>query len=152
MELNKILQSITLGLTGDRERDLVYLREKCEEYKDHPYSKEIARACGRLMGEILPDEKKDEMFRLFNNARLGIDAFVKEIQFNIYEKNFEKAFSLSEGLVSKLEVLPIFDNDAASEYYTFPNERRVCLEVALPFPCLAVEGAGGHMAGLGCLL
>ena len=35
MDFEKIMQEITSGLTGDGEKDIQYLMEQCEKYKDH---------------------------------------------------------------------------------------------------------------------
>ena len=35
MDFEKIMQEITSGLTGDGEKDIKYLMEQCEKYKDH---------------------------------------------------------------------------------------------------------------------
>lgn len=51
-DFDSIMREITSGLTGDPNKDIPYLDEKCKEYKDHEYGKEIVRACGRLMYEV----------------------------------------------------------------------------------------------------
>lgn len=35
MDFEKIMQDITSGLTGDADHDIVYLKDRCERYKDH---------------------------------------------------------------------------------------------------------------------
>ena len=61
MDLEKILKEITSGLTGDNTKDMQYLKEQSEKYKEHEYAKEILRACGRLMYELIPSDKKKEL-------------------------------------------------------------------------------------------
>ncbi len=46
---DSIMRGITSGLTGNSKVDLAYLQEQMEKYKDHEMSKEILRACGRIM-------------------------------------------------------------------------------------------------------
>ena len=121
MDLEKILKEITSGLSGDKEKDMQYLKEQSEKYKEHEYAKEILRACGRLMFELIPDDKKKELERLIDNDAKGTEATIKEIRFNVFEGNIEKAYKLSETLVSKIEAAPMFENDAASEYFIFDN-------------------------------
>ena len=36
----------------------------CEQYKDHRYAKEIIRALGRIMFDLLPEEEKEKMAQL----------------------------------------------------------------------------------------
>lgn len=121
MDLYKILKEITAGLSGDNKKDIVYLKEQCEKYKEHEYAQEIVRACGRLMFEPIPDDKKKEFERVIDNDTKGMEATMKEIRFNVFEGNIEKAFRLSEVLVSKVEAAHMFENDAVSEYFTFDN-------------------------------
>lgn len=121
MDLYKILKEITAGLSGDNKKDIVYLKEQCEKYKEHEYAQEIVRACGRLMFELIPDDKKKEFERVIDNDTKGMEATMKEIRFNVFEGNIEKAFRLSEVLVSKVEAAHMFENDAVSEYFTFDN-------------------------------
>lgn len=121
MDLDKILNEITSGLSGDTEKDIAYLREQSEKYKKHEYAQEIARACGRLMYELFPDDKKKELERIIDNDAKSTQATIKEIRFNVFEGNIDKAFRLSEALISKLEAAPMFENDTVSEYYTFDN-------------------------------
>ena len=119
MSLDTILKEITAGLTGNSKDDLAYLKSQMEKYKDHELSQEILRACGRLMYELIPDDKKKELENLIENDAKGTEATIKEIRFNVFEGNIEKAFNLSEALVSKIEKAPMFENDSASEYYSF---------------------------------
>ena len=59
------MHEITSGLTGNPEQDMKYLKETSEKYKDHQYSQEILRAIGRLMYEMIPDDKRAEVERAF---------------------------------------------------------------------------------------
>lgn len=121
MDLEKILKEITSGLTGDSAKDMQYLKEQSEKYKEHEYSKEILRACGRLMYELIPSDKKKELEHLMNNDAKGTEATIKEIRFNVSEGNIKKAYKLSEALVSKMEAAPMYENDAVSEYFVFES-------------------------------
>ena len=113
------MREITSGFTGDAAVDMKYLQEKCEEYKEHEMAQEILRACGRLMYEMIPDDKKAEMSKALNKDCVGTDAALEEIRFNIYEKNYDKALKMIEGLVKKVEELNMFQDDQVSEYHLF---------------------------------
>ena len=121
MDFDKILKQITAGLSGENAKDIAYLKEQCEKYKEHEYSQEIIRACGRMMYDLLPYDKKKELELLIDNDAKGTEATMKEIRFNVFEGNIENAFKLSEALVSKIEAAQMFENDAVSEYFTFDN-------------------------------
>lgn len=119
MDYDSIMREITSGLTGEPEADMKYLKEQSEKYKDHELNQEILRACGRMMYELIPDEKKEELSRMMGNDNKAIESTLDEIRFNVYKKNISKAFKLSEALVKKVDEFPMFKNDSVSEYYTF---------------------------------
>lgn len=118
-DFDSIMQEITAGLTGDHEKDVPYLHDKCEEYKNHKYAKEITRACGRLIFAALPKEKQDEINRVTENHLLGIQSVIEEAQFNVYQKKFDVAKDLLVSAVEKVEKLGMYQDDAVSEYHTF---------------------------------
>lgn len=119
MDFDSIMQQITAGLTGKSDEDIAYLMKQAESYKTHPFAKEIARACGRLMFDLIPDEKKAEFEQAIGNDSAGISSTLDEIRFVAYKKDFEKALALIEVLVKKIETMGAFADDAVSEYHTF---------------------------------
>lgn len=118
-DFDSIMREITGGFTGDPASDMKYLQEKCEEYKNHEMAQEILRACGRLMYEMIPEDKKEEMNKALNKDLTGTDAALEEIKFNIYKKNYDKALKMIEDLVKKVEELNMFQDDQMSEYHLF---------------------------------
>lgn len=118
-DFDTIMQEITSGLTGDSEADISYLKEKMKEYKDHEMGKEIVRACGRLMYDLLPEDAKKEMSQAIDNDAAGIQATLEEVKFNIYKKEYYKALSLIEPLVKKADEHPFYKDDRLSEYRIF---------------------------------
>jgi tetratricopeptide (TPR) repeat protein len=118
-EFDRIMHDITSGLTGDPKNDVPYLMEQCEVYKDHEMGKEIVRACGRLVYEIIPDDKKNELNKVIKNDNTGTESILEEVRFNIYKQNYEKALSLIEPLVCQLDEESPYQDDQVSEYHTF---------------------------------
>lgn len=57
-DFEAIMKQITGGLNGDAETDMKYIMEQVEKYKEHEFGKEILRACGRLMYDIIPEDKR----------------------------------------------------------------------------------------------
>lgn len=114
-----IMRSITAGLTGDARKDGPYLRDKCEEYKDHKYGKEILRACGRLMYELVPEDQRQALNDAMGKDLKGYEATLDEAKFNLYQKNYTKALAIIEELVRKIEAMHLFDDDRVSEYHVF---------------------------------
>ena len=84
MDFDQIMSEITAGLTGDEAKDIPYLEEQAERYKDSEYAMEVGRACGRLLFEIIPEEKREELDRLLQKQGLAVDATLDEVRFNIY--------------------------------------------------------------------
>lgn len=122
MDFDQIMKEITSGLTGDNKADMAYLQEQMEKYKDHEMGKEIIRACGRIMYQLMPEEAKAELAKAMQKDELGADATLEEVRFNIYQKNYDKAEAIMSALVKKVDDLAeagMFQNDAVSEYYTF---------------------------------
>lgn len=69
---DEIMKNITRGLSGNFKTDREYLQEQMEKYKDHELGKEIIRACGRILYEILPEDKKKSLQRLCGKKVLGL--------------------------------------------------------------------------------
>ena len=133
-DFEAIMKEITGGLTGDPEVDMKYLDEQGQKYKDHEYGKEILRACGRLMYELIPDDKKEELNKVLAKDNMGYDAAMEEVRFNVYKKNYDKALKLIEDMISKYEKSGMFKDDAVSEYHCFrePMEEILYCEYTKP--------------------
>ena len=119
MDFDSIMQQITAGLTGKSDEDIAHLMKQAESYKTHPFAKEITRACGRLMFDLIPDDKKAQFEQAIGNDSAGISSTLDEIRFVAYKKDFEKALALIEVLIKKIETMGAFADDAVSEYHTF---------------------------------
>ena len=120
-DFDSVMRKITAGLTGDASKDVPYIMQQAEAHKESEFAKEIARACGRLVFDILPDDKKSEFDRLFKNHSLGIAAVLDEAQFNMYRRKFEVAKKILTAAVEKVEALKMYQDDAVSEYHTFDS-------------------------------
>jgi len=118
-DFDTIMKDITGGLSGNPKKDIAYLKEQMEKYKDHEYGKEILRACGRIMYEVIPDEMKTELANALDKDGMGLESALEEIRFCIYKKGLDKALKLMEALVAKYEELDMFADDAVSEYHNF---------------------------------
>ena len=138
MSVNKdfdiIMNEITSGLTGDPQADMKYLDEQSQKYKDHPMNTEILRACGRLMAQLIPEDKREELNRLFGNRETGTKAAIEEVKFNIYQKNYDKALTIIEGVIKNQEQLGFFKDDEVSEYHDFEEFFQEALYIHLYKP------------------
>lgn len=118
-DFDTIMREITSGFNGDSKTDMAYLQAQMEKYKEHEMGTEIIRACGRLMYELIPDDKKEELDKLISNESSGIEATLEEVRFNIYKNDFDKALKIIEALVKKIEDMNAFQDDQVSEYHVF---------------------------------
>lgn len=122
MSFDEIMEKITEGLTGDFETDEKYLDQQAEIYRDHPLRKEIIRACGRLLFQLMPEEKKNNVNEILQKEELSVDSTLEEVRFNMYKENYDKAESLIVPLVRKLDDLydaGLFKDDSVSMYFSF---------------------------------
>lgn len=133
-DFESIMKEITRGLTGNFEQDISYLNEQMEKYKGHEYEKEILRACGRLIYEIMPEDKKKELEEMVSKDTAGFDAAMEEIQFNIHNKKYDRALKMMESMVEKYEKLNMYADDNVSEYYDFNELFEEVLYVQLHSP------------------
>ena len=125
MDFDAIMTEITSGLTDDPEKDIKYLMEQSEKYKDHEMNKEILRAIGRLIAQRIPEEKMKEFQNLIDKDMTGHKAVLEEVDFCIYKKDFEKALSLLNPLIEKTKGM--FVDDSKSEYHNFEEPFEVNL-------------------------
>lgn len=118
-EFQRIIQKINNGLTGDYKEDIKYLQDQMEKYKGHKYELEIARACGRMIYEILPEEKKKAMNEAINKDRNGFNTAMEEINFTIYKKDFNKAAAMLKEIVDQYEKMENNKEDEVSVFHSF---------------------------------
>lgn len=118
-DYHKIMAEITSGLTGNPTEDMEYLMKKSDEYKTHELAKEILRGIGRLMYDIIPEDKKENLVNAMKNDSLGWQATLEEVDFCIFKKDYRKARILIEALIEKLEDANLYDDDEVSVYKDF---------------------------------
>ncbi len=115
----EIMRQITSGLSGEPKKDIRYLQEQMDKYKDHELSQEIIRGCSRLMSDLIPEDDMKAFNQAVGNDIKAIESVLDEVRFNMYKKKYKKALTLCERLVNSIEKLHMFENDSVSEYYTF---------------------------------
>ena len=121
MTFDEIMKNITSELVGDPKVDVKYLMNQSEVYKNHNFSKEISRAIGRLMYDLVPDDLKDEFNKMQNNNNLGIEKTIEEADFQFYKNNCERALKIMKSLINNIEELNWYNDDSVSKYCSFNN-------------------------------
>ena len=139
------MNEITGGLTGDADLDIAYLQEQMARYSGHELGKEVSRACGRMMFEIIPDENKEEFSRAVGNTQKAMNAAFGEAKYSIYKKDYDKALDILEAIIKNIESSDMYVNDSLSEYFSFADpfekvlyeitaqSKKTVHEVAVPF-------------------
>lgn len=119
MELDAIMGKIRDGLTGDTERDIRYLEKCAEMYRTHPLHLEIARACGRMITQMLPEDVQKETERLSQQAIEEMEGKVEQANFLQYQKKYQEALEMLEPVVKDVDETSFLKDDSVSEYHTF---------------------------------
>ena len=101
MTFDEVMAEITNGLTGDPEKDLRFLNEKSEEYKDHENGPEILRACGRLIYERMPKNDRNDLDEILRKIESHIASELKNAMEQVSQKKPEKALEILERLLGK---------------------------------------------------
>jgi len=120
-----IIEEIKAGLVGNPEKDLPYVQEQIEKYKDHELSEEITKECFRLLIDNMPEEKMKAFTEELEKDAKETEAAIKEIKYQIYEKNPRRALVLCTELIKKIESGPMPSDDNVTTFLDFstPMER-----------------------------
>ena len=127
---DEIMESITSGFSGEWEHDRTYLNQQIQTYKDHALGKEILRACGRLLYEMIPEDKRAKLEQVMGNHHSATQATLDEVRYNISRGDWEKALELMEPLASKMDELVRSGwsaDDSESRYFNFRNVTDECI-------------------------
>ena len=119
-QIESIIVEIKSNLTGDFEKDKIYLNNKMEEYKENENNIEILREIGRLMYSIMPEDVKKKVDETINSDLSIFDNAIEKAKIFIHDGELDKAFELSKELVDEYEKNGFeFKNDNESEYFCF---------------------------------
>lgn len=129
-DYNIIMTDIFAGLTGDAQSDIIYLNREIENYKNHEFSTEIARECGRKISQIMPADMKDGFDKIHQSIEDGMNSMIEQVYLNIRSGDIVKAEKLLMPALEKvkeLEKTNFGHDDKVSEY----AELREQFEMAL---------------------
>ena len=117
-EYTTILREITSELTGDWNRDRVFLNHMTEKYVHHPQGKKILRAIGRLLYTHMPEEFREEVGRIVQNDADYHQTVLAEVRHLIQERRIDEARQLIDEIVPPAD---LYAEDEVSIYYSFKN-------------------------------
>ena len=121
MKYETIMNQITAGLTGDASRDIPYLLQEADKYKDHTLAQELLGSLGNMLYKLLPEDQKQAWDKVLTQERQGISAAMQEAQFQILQENYQAALELLEGLVTRIEESDLYTDYEAQGYFSFNN-------------------------------
>ena len=121
---DEIMDEIFLQLNGDAKHDIESLMSAAEKYKDHEYGKEITRAIGRKIYDVLPAERREELDVIMQSHGDASENVLNETMLAIQKGDMSKALSIIEPYALKLKECHqkgICTEDAESVYYDFDS-------------------------------
>lgn len=121
MPFESIMESIKAGLTGDSQKDIQYLQDQIAFHRNHDNGLEIAKACGRMIYDLLPEELKSRMQEAMDRDNESWNQVIEEADEDIRNQDYEKALKVLEPVVNDLVRSEQFyyQNDSQTEYYNF---------------------------------
>lgn len=64
-DYEKIIAEVRANLTDDKEKNIKYIKEMCEKYKNHEMANEIIKELGRMIFENTSEEKQAELNEIY---------------------------------------------------------------------------------------
>jgi tetratricopeptide (TPR) repeat protein len=115
---DEIISNIRRGLTGDDTHDARYLYEAAEAYKDHPEGGEIAAACGTMLMDMIPEDRRADLDRMFRRQQ-GIDEAIVRAQQEIKRGMLHKAEQILFEAVKSAGRARMYTDNTKEEYRSF---------------------------------
>lgn len=106
MSFDEIMNKIKAGLTGETEKDVIYIMQKTAEYKKSPFSDEISRETGKMIYNMLPEKEKALFAQVLSDDDNEIKNKINDILKNISEGGYADAIKILE------EIIPNIQNDS----------------------------------------
>lgn len=119
MTFEEIMAEIKGELTGDAKSDVTYLMEVTKQYMDHELSSEIAKACGLLIMEIVPDELKGKVDEILKEDKLGVLEAIEEAEANVELGKYNVALEVLDKMIAKVEAVDLYKPNDLFEYRNF---------------------------------
>lgn len=127
MSFQNIMEEIASGLTGDSEKDIAYLKEQQEKYRDHEMSPQISKAIGRLMYRAMPEDRRREFDEAVKKQKIRWNEALEGVQKErsaegADQEKLEEALARLEEMTAKIEELleqGRFRDDGETEYHCF---------------------------------
>ena len=123
-DIGTILKSIAGQLNLDHEKDIPFLLSQIERFDDHRHSLEIRRAVGRIIFDMLPQNKKQFCLEHYQKLSLSNEIVLQEAKIKLAAGDLDAAEAL---IVSILPDPSYFQEDGQSRYFCFHDPFEVPL-------------------------
>ena len=118
----RILAGIREQLTGDPERDLPFLNEQAERYREEPWARPFLRELGRIFYDLMPAEQRAEAARVLDAEMERMQALQQQAWEHLEQGRLDQAQNLLDELRQAVQGLGESDLDAAFVDYSDPLE------------------------------
>ena len=118
-DFHQIAREIARGFIGELKQDIDYLTVKLLEYENHPMYREIMRYSQQYLRAGLSQEEQQVLDEFANQKANSMEERLEEINFQLFQRNVDKAFDLTEHLIWSIENIPVCQDDNQIEYRRF---------------------------------
>ncbi|MGN1480497.1 hypothetical protein [Porcipelethomonas sp.] len=113
--VNDIIEEIKKGLTGEPQKDAVYLQEQAIKYKDHENANEIMKILSDMTFNLLPEDKQELLKKSVFIDGKRIDQVFNEADKLVREKKLEGAVKLIRKIEAQADKY-FADNDKCNQF------------------------------------
>lgn len=117
--VNKIIEEIKKGLTGEPIHDIQYLQARGVEYKDHPKAEEILKILSDMSFDLLPEENKKLLTEQMFIGDKRVDQVFHETNELVKKKDLDGAIALLAKIEEKADTY--FVSTEESKKFSFRN-------------------------------
>ncbi len=130
--VEEIIVEIQSGVTdlsyGEQVR---YIQGKIKEYADHPEFELIEKTCNRLIGELMPEDKKEAIYEQLTLELNSVYEKLNRVRDLIHDGKYTEAIDITMPLSEMADRRPIIEDDGESACFNFTEdfERVIYLEI-----------------------
>jgi len=125
MDFEEIIEKIKLGLTGDIEKDVIYIMHKNAEYKKSPFSDRINRETGKMIYDMLSDEEKVLFGQVLTGDSFEIMTKIKNAEKEVFEGAYMNAIKILESIIPN--ICNEGKSDGTFDYVSLNNLFEMCI-------------------------
>ena len=115
----EIQSGVAKGSYGEQVR---YLQSKMKEFADHPDFEMIEKTCNRLIGELMPKDKKEAIYEKLSLELSSVNEKLNRVRGLIHDGKYTEALDITMSLSEMADRRPIVEDDGESAYFNFSEE------------------------------